>query len=490
MRVVYIAGKFRGATPWQVEQNVRAAEAAALEVMRRGHMALCPHKNTQHFDGELPDEFFLEGTKELLRRCDAVLLVPGWQDSVGACGEVVEALERVGIPVFGGGSILVGRDAEGRERVAVSFPESLERALDRLDAWARTAPPRSSDVDAAIVRDAPNRRDDRQATVAAWVRDVFGEALLSDRVERGLRVLEEAAELAQAMGVDADVADRVTARVYSRPVGDAAKELGAVRVTLLAAAECLGVSADRAEHDEVERLIVRDPELSRRSHERKVDARIARPLGQARPPAVSVSGVEVCPGPDERLAVPASRPVYPENLLTLPLPFELELPDGARVEGHATVSEPAPRLFVFRVWPKGHVGHGASHRCVVTIKPDAPELAELRRYAIDPDQLDVAEANRYLAGIARVSVRVGELRSGDLAHDPKPESWALPWVYRLGDSYAWASGSDGAAVKGRLPRNWPPRAEYDGSADVELVRVGLPDCAAVAAAIREEVARG
>ena len=35
MRVVYIAGKFRGATPWQVQQNVRAAEEVAAKLAER-----------------------------------------------------------------------------------------------------------------------------------------------------------------------------------------------------------------------------------------------------------------------------------------------------------------------------------------------------------------------------------------------------------------------------------------------------------------------
>ena len=99
MKVVYIAGPFRGATPWDVEQNVRRAEALALEVARMGAMPLCPHANTRHFDGQLTAEFWLEGTLELLRRCDAVLLVPGWETSSGTKAEVAEA-ERLGSPVF------------------------------------------------------------------------------------------------------------------------------------------------------------------------------------------------------------------------------------------------------------------------------------------------------------------------------------------------------------------------------------------------------
>lgn len=81
--VIYIAGPYRAPTPWQVEQNIRAAEALALEVWRAGLTPLCPHTMTRHMDGAITDEAALAGTLELMRRCDAVLLVPGWERSTG-----------------------------------------------------------------------------------------------------------------------------------------------------------------------------------------------------------------------------------------------------------------------------------------------------------------------------------------------------------------------------------------------------------------------
>jgi len=99
MQVVYIAGPFRSSNSWQQEQNIRAAEAVALEVWRRGMVALCPHLNTRNFQGAAPDEVWLHGHLELLSRCDAVLLVPGWESSEGAKREIEFAAKR-GIPVF------------------------------------------------------------------------------------------------------------------------------------------------------------------------------------------------------------------------------------------------------------------------------------------------------------------------------------------------------------------------------------------------------
>lgn len=99
MKVVYIAGAFRSSTHWGIVCNVRRAEERALDVWAMGAAALCPHLNTANFQGALPDETWIAGTLELLRRCDAVLLVAGWTRSEGTIAEVAEA-RRLGRPVF------------------------------------------------------------------------------------------------------------------------------------------------------------------------------------------------------------------------------------------------------------------------------------------------------------------------------------------------------------------------------------------------------
>ena len=99
MKIIYCGGSYRAPTVWQVEQNIQAARQLGAEVARRGAYPVIPHANTAHFDGLQDDEFWLNGTLELLRRCDAVMLVPGWRGSSGTCGEVEEA-HRLGLPVF------------------------------------------------------------------------------------------------------------------------------------------------------------------------------------------------------------------------------------------------------------------------------------------------------------------------------------------------------------------------------------------------------
>ena len=99
MKIVYIAGPFRADTAWGVELNVRRAEGWGLRVAKMGAMPLIPHTNTRFFHGLLTDAFWIEGTAELLRRCDAILTIPGWEDSSGALAEF-ELAGELGLPQF------------------------------------------------------------------------------------------------------------------------------------------------------------------------------------------------------------------------------------------------------------------------------------------------------------------------------------------------------------------------------------------------------
>lgn len=99
MNTVYIAGSFRAPNAWEIEANIRRAETIALEAWRAGFAVLCPHCNTRFFQGAAPDEVWLKGDLELLRRCDAVLTVPGWEESEGAKKEM-EFARDCQMPVF------------------------------------------------------------------------------------------------------------------------------------------------------------------------------------------------------------------------------------------------------------------------------------------------------------------------------------------------------------------------------------------------------
>lgn len=103
MLVIYVAGPFRSPTQWGIAENIRAAERIGLLVARAGAMPLIPHANTAHFHGQCDDQFWLNGTVELLRRCDAAVFIPKWHLSSGSCGEMREAA-RLDMPFLDLGS--------------------------------------------------------------------------------------------------------------------------------------------------------------------------------------------------------------------------------------------------------------------------------------------------------------------------------------------------------------------------------------------------
>lgn len=99
LKKIYVAGNYRGITPWRVYCNIHNAKMWGLEVAKLGANPLVPHANTGFYDGELPDQFWLDADIEWLRLCDAVFVCPGSGDSIGVANEIAEA-EKLGIPVF------------------------------------------------------------------------------------------------------------------------------------------------------------------------------------------------------------------------------------------------------------------------------------------------------------------------------------------------------------------------------------------------------
>lgn len=98
MKLIYLAGPFRGPDSW-IACNVHRAAALALEVWKLGAACICPHLNTAQFQGAAADSVWLDGDIEILRRCDALIRTPDWANSLGAQAEV-DFADKHGIPVF------------------------------------------------------------------------------------------------------------------------------------------------------------------------------------------------------------------------------------------------------------------------------------------------------------------------------------------------------------------------------------------------------
>jgi mannose/cellobiose epimerase-like protein (N-acyl-D-glucosamine 2-epimerase family) len=104
-------------------------------------------------------------------------------------------------------------------------------------------------------------RPERQTIIDQWLMRCFGQvADARNPIERALRLVEEAIELAQCESVDVEMLHRLVDRVYDRPVGDEYRELGGVGVCLLAYAAVKGYDADRAEATEVQRVLNKSTE--------------------------------------------------------------------------------------------------------------------------------------------------------------------------------------------------------------------------------------
>jgi hypothetical protein len=86
--VNYIAGAYRGKTVSEIRRNIEKAREVAERVWAAGQVAICPHLNTAFMDGVAPDEVFLEGDLILLKFCQNMILVPGWENSSGTKNEI------------------------------------------------------------------------------------------------------------------------------------------------------------------------------------------------------------------------------------------------------------------------------------------------------------------------------------------------------------------------------------------------------------------
>lgn len=92
MKVAYVAGPYREPTTIGIVQNIRRAETVALKYWKLGYAVICPHMNTALLDGSFPDDVWLDGDFELIRRCDVLVAMDGWRKSQGATTEVKLAL--------------------------------------------------------------------------------------------------------------------------------------------------------------------------------------------------------------------------------------------------------------------------------------------------------------------------------------------------------------------------------------------------------------
>ena len=90
-----------------------------------------------------------------------------------------------------------------------------------------------------------------------WGVRAFGGLHMVDPKVRALRLLEEAAELAQAAGVPEGQAALCVQHVYKRPPGNMLQEMGGVFVTALVFCEARGWDPEQVVLEEVQRVLAK-----------------------------------------------------------------------------------------------------------------------------------------------------------------------------------------------------------------------------------------
>lgn len=117
---------------------------------------------------------------------------------------------------------------------------------------------------------------DRPGRALIWAVEMFGDIAL-DRRERVMRFVEEAIELAEAMSLTSSELQAIMVRVYNRPSGNVARELGQCQVTLECLARAIGVDLE----DEATKEFHRIQSIPKAEWERRHAAKVAIGIAKA-----------------------------------------------------------------------------------------------------------------------------------------------------------------------------------------------------------------
>ena len=104
---LYIAGPYSAGHGRTVADNIAVARRYAVAAARAGWMPFTPHLNTAGFEIDCPGishEEWLAGDLRILKKlapgCDAMLVLPNWEQSAGTNLEVGWA-KHIGLTILG-----------------------------------------------------------------------------------------------------------------------------------------------------------------------------------------------------------------------------------------------------------------------------------------------------------------------------------------------------------------------------------------------------
>ena len=102
MKIVFISGRYSAATYLEVDENIAECRKVAAWLAERGIGFWAPHLHSAHFEAitpDVPNTFWRELDLKFLPVCDAMYMLSGWEESMGATAERW-AMLGLGKPVF------------------------------------------------------------------------------------------------------------------------------------------------------------------------------------------------------------------------------------------------------------------------------------------------------------------------------------------------------------------------------------------------------
>lgn len=96
--IVYLAGPLRGniIRKWA---NIYVAKKYARMLWHLGYIVYSPHLNSGWLDHPLTDKMVMTANIVLLGKCDCLVLMDGWEQSVGTLAEI-RAANEMAMPVY------------------------------------------------------------------------------------------------------------------------------------------------------------------------------------------------------------------------------------------------------------------------------------------------------------------------------------------------------------------------------------------------------
>lgn len=132
--VVYVAGPYKAPDAAGIRENIETAELGGCALMREGYDVIVPHTQSRiDGHGEFDDPRWVGATMNLMERCDAIAVLPGWEHSAGTRAEIDRAIE-LGKPVRSIGEMITGPTPARLYMSRASQSAIQERAAETLSA--------------------------------------------------------------------------------------------------------------------------------------------------------------------------------------------------------------------------------------------------------------------------------------------------------------------------------------------------------------------